>query len=48
MLGSDNAICDDGERVGWQEIEEKIRYKEWGTKYPNADRRRANIPLLRL
>jgi len=38
MLGSENAIWDDGEWVGWFEIEQQIRYKEWGAKYPNADR----------
>ncbi len=38
MLGYDNAIWDDGEWVSWSEIEEQIRYKEWGAKYPNADR----------
>ena len=38
MLGPDNAIWDDGEWVGWGEIEEQIQYKEWGAKYPNADR----------
>lgn len=29
MLGPDNAIWDDGEWVGWGEIEEQIPYKEW-------------------
>ena len=38
MLGPSNAIWDDGEWVGWHEIEQQIRYKEWGAKYPNADR----------
>ena len=32
MLGPD-----DGEWVDWGEIEQQIRYEEWGAKYPNAD-----------
>jgi hypothetical protein len=28
-LGPDNAIWDDGEWVGWGEIEPQIQYKEW-------------------
>ena len=38
MLGPDNAIWDDGEWVSWDEINQQIQYKEWGAKYPNADR----------
>ena len=38
MLGPDNAIWDDGEWISWDEINQQIQYKEWGAKYPNADR----------
>lgn len=38
MLGPDNAFWDDGEWVSWADIDEQIQYKEWGAKYPNADR----------
>jgi hypothetical protein len=38
MLGIDNAFWDDGEWVSWEEIDEQVRHKEWGAKYPNADR----------
>jgi hypothetical protein len=38
MLGPDNAIWDDGEWISWDEINRQIQYKEWGAKYPNADR----------
>jgi hypothetical protein len=38
MLGPDNAIWDDGEWVSWYEINQQIQYKEWGVKYPDADR----------
>lgn len=34
----DGAVFEDGEWVGWSEINDQIRYKEWGAKYPNADR----------
>ena len=37
-LWADRAFYDDGEWVTWSEIEEQLRYKEWGAKYPNADR----------
>ncbi|MBX7456670.1 hypothetical protein K3152_00270 [Qipengyuania sp. 1NDH17] len=37
-LGPENAIWDDGEWVSWTEINQQIAYKEWGAKYPNADR----------
>jgi len=43
MLGPDNAIWDDGEWISWDEINQQIQYKEWGAKYPNADR--ALIPI---
>ena len=43
MLGPDNAIWDDGEWVSWDEINQQLQYKEWGAKYPNADR--ALIPI---
>lgn len=43
MLGPDNAIWDDGEWISWHEINQQIQYKEWGAKYPNADR--ALIPI---
>lgn len=36
-LGPDNAIWDDGEWVSWDEINEQIQYKEWRSRYPNAD-----------
>ena len=36
-LGPDNAIWDDGEWIGWDEINEQIEYKEWRARYPNAD-----------
>ena len=35
---SDRAFYDDGEWVSWSEIDEQLRYKEWGAKYPNANR----------
>ena len=38
MLGPDNAFWDDGEWVSWDDINQQIQYKEWGAKYPNADR----------
>ncbi|EDL48875.1 hypothetical protein [Erythrobacter sp. SD-21] len=38
FLGPNNALWDDGEWVSWSEIEAQIAYKEWGAKYPNADR----------
>ena len=38
MLGQDNAFWDDGEWVSWDDIDRQIQYKEWGAKYPNADR----------
>lgn len=34
----DRAFYDDGEWVTWSEIDEQLRYKEWGAKYPNAIR----------
>lgn len=37
MLGPDNAIWDDGEWISWDEIDQKIQYKEWRVKYPNTD-----------
>lgn len=37
MLGPDNAIWDDGEWIGWDEINQQIHYKEWRARYPNAD-----------
>ena len=43
MLSLDNAIWDDGEWIGWDEINRQIQNKEWGAKYPNADR--ALIPF---
>lgn len=43
MLGPDNAIWDDGEWISWAEINQQIQYKEWGAKYPNANR--ALIPI---
>ena len=33
-----DGIWDDGEWVGWDEINEQLEYKEWGANYPNADR----------
>ena len=33
-----DGIWDDGEWITWDEINEQLRYKEWGAKYPNADR----------
>jgi hypothetical protein len=33
---ADRAFYDDGEWVTWSEIDEQLRYKEWGAKYPNA------------
>lgn len=39
MLGPDNAIWDDGEWVSWDDINQQLEYKEWGAKYPNADRK---------
>lgn len=38
MLGPENAIWDDGEWVSWEEINQQIQHKEWGAKYPKADR----------
>jgi len=38
MLGIDNAIWDEGEWVSWDDIDRQIQYKEWGAKYPNANR----------
>ena len=38
MLGPGNAIWDDGEWVSWDDINQQIQYKEWGAKYPKADR----------
>ena len=38
MLGPDNAFWDDGEWVSWDDINRQLEYKEWGAKYPNADR----------
>ena len=35
---ADRAFYDDGEWVTWSEIDEQLRYKEWGAKYPNAKR----------
>lgn len=35
---SDRAFYDDGEWVTWSEIDEQLRYREWGAKYPNAIR----------
>jgi hypothetical protein len=35
----DRAFYDDGEWVGWDEINQQIEYKEWRAKYPNADLR---------
>jgi len=35
---SDRAFYDDGEWITWSEIDEQLRYKEWGAKYPNAIR----------
>ncbi|MEZ5985636.1 MAG: hypothetical protein R3B94_06765 [Hyphomonas sp.] len=37
MLGPENAIWDDGEWIGWDEINAQIQHKEWRAKYPNAD-----------
>lgn len=37
MLGPDNAIWDDGEWIGWDEINEQIEHKEWRARYPDAD-----------
>ncbi len=31
-----NAIWDDGEWVGWDEINRQIQHKEWRARYPNA------------
>ena len=44
MLGPDNALWDDGEWISWDEISRQIQHKEWGAKYPNANR--ALIPVL--
>ena len=38
MLGPDNALWDDGEWLSWDDINQQIQYKEWGAKYPKADR----------
>lgn len=35
---NDRAFYDDDEWVLWSDIEEQIRHKEWGAKYPNSDR----------
>ena len=35
---SDRAFYDDGEWVSWSDIDEQLRHKEWGAKYPNAIR----------
>ena len=35
---SDRAFYDDGEWVTWSDIDEQLRHKEWGAKYPNAIR----------
>jgi len=35
---SDRAFYDDGEWVIWSDIDEQLRHKEWGAKYPNAIR----------
>ncbi len=37
-IWADRAFYDDGEWVTWSQIEEQVRYKEWGAKYPNAKR----------
>lgn len=34
----DRAFFDDGEWVTWSEVNEQLRYQEWGAKYPNAIR----------
>lgn len=44
-MGPDNAIWDDGEWVGWGEIEQQIQYKEWDAKYPNAGQ--SQIPIFK-
>lgn len=36
MLGPENAIWDDGEWIGWDEINAQIQHKEWRAKYTNA------------
>ena len=41
---ADRAFYDDGEWVTWTDIEDQLRYKEWGAKYPNA--KRSMIPYL--
>ena len=41
-IWADRAFYDDGEWVHWSEIEEQVRFKEWGAKYPNA--RKSLIP----
>lgn len=41
-IWADRAFYDDGEWVHWSEIEEQVRFKEWGVKYPNA--RKSLIP----
>lgn len=38
QLDCSNAIWDDDEWVSWTEINQQIQYKEWGAKYPNADK----------
>ena len=35
---ADRAFYDDGEWVTWTDVEDQLRYKEWGAKYPNAKR----------
>ncbi|MDM8009541.1 MAG: hypothetical protein QUV08_01120 [Parasphingorhabdus sp.] len=42
MLGPDNAIWDDGEWVGWGEIDRQIHYKEWVQNIPMPNVGRAN------
>ncbi|UWQ60412.1 hypothetical protein K3722_00445 [Leisingera caerulea] len=37
-MWANRAFYDDGEWVTWSEIEEQVRCKEWGAKYPNAKR----------
>jgi hypothetical protein len=37
MLGLDNAVWDDGEWIGWDEISLSLAEQELRTKYPHAD-----------
>ena len=37
-MGPEDAIWDDGEWVSWTDINAQLQHKEWGAKYPNADR----------